>query len=136
MDFYVIETEAEILNGNILKMSKCFNKRRDMEAINYAVKSLRKEARTWFNKGFSDSILNLVLYMQKRQPGIMLLIITVIWVATMKEWIELISLVFHGASRTSLSRSRGRLPVCHLWSIISVRDCIWIEKFSVTCQKC
>jgi RNA-dependent RNA polymerase len=55
MDYYGIETEAEILNGNILKMSKCFNKRRDMEAINYAVKSLRKEARTWFNKDFSDS---------------------------------------------------------------------------------
>ncbi|GLT53985.1 hypothetical protein SLA2020_272190 [Shorea laevis] len=55
MDFYGIETEAEILNGNILKMSKCFSKRRDMEAIDYAVKSLRKEAGTWFNKGFSDS---------------------------------------------------------------------------------
>ncbi|KAE8076377.1 hypothetical protein FH972_015033 [Carpinus fangiana] len=33
MDYYGIETEAEILNGN----------------------SLRNEARSWFNKGFSDS---------------------------------------------------------------------------------
>jgi len=55
MDYYGIETEAEILNGKILKMSKCFNKRRDMEEVNYAVKSLRMEARTRFNKGFSDS---------------------------------------------------------------------------------
>ncbi|XP_059448412.1 probable RNA-dependent RNA polymerase 1 isoform X2 [Corylus avellana] len=55
MDYYGIETEAEILNGNILKMSKFFNKRKDMEAINYAVKALRKEARTWFNNGFSDT---------------------------------------------------------------------------------
>jgi RNA-dependent RNA polymerase len=55
MGYYGIETEAEILNGNILKSSSCFNKRRDTEAINYAVKSLRKEARTWFNKGLIDS---------------------------------------------------------------------------------
>jgi RNA-dependent RNA polymerase len=55
MDYYGIKTEAEILNGNILKSSNCFNKRRDKEAINFAVKSLRKEARTWFNKGLIDS---------------------------------------------------------------------------------
>ncbi|XP_059446203.1 probable RNA-dependent RNA polymerase 1 [Corylus avellana] len=57
MDYYGIETEAEILNGNVLKKSKYFNKKRDMdvEAITHAVKSLIKEARSWFNKGFSDS---------------------------------------------------------------------------------
>jgi RNA-dependent RNA polymerase len=55
MEYYGIETEAKILNGNILKMSKKFNKTRDMEAMNYAVKSIRKEARTWFNKGLIDS---------------------------------------------------------------------------------
>ena len=57
MDYYGIETEAEILNGNVLKKSKYFNKKRDMDvdAIDYAVKSLRNEARSWFNKGFCDS---------------------------------------------------------------------------------
>lgn len=49
MDYYGIKTEAEILGGNITKMSKSFTKKRDADAINMAVKSLRKEARTWFN---------------------------------------------------------------------------------------
>ena len=61
MDYYGIETEAEILSGNILKTSKLFNRRRDLEAITYAVMALRKEARTWFNKGSeSDSDTNIV----------------------------------------------------------------------------
>jgi RNA-dependent RNA polymerase len=55
MKYYGIEAETEILNGNIFKMSKFLNKKRDMKAMNYAVKSIRKEARTWFNKGLSDS---------------------------------------------------------------------------------
>lgn len=50
MDYYGIKTEAEILSGNIMKMSKSFNKRRDSDAINIAVRSLRKEARSWFNE--------------------------------------------------------------------------------------
>ncbi|KAJ1425328.1 RNA-dependent RNA polymerase, eukaryotic-type [Sesbania bispinosa] len=37
MDYYGIKTEAEILSGNIMKMSKSFTKRRDAEAINMAV---------------------------------------------------------------------------------------------------
>jgi hypothetical protein len=37
-----------------------------------------------------------------------------IGVAAMKEWIELISLVFHGAYGTSLSRSRRRLYASRL----------------------
>ena len=49
MYYYGIETEAEILSGNIMKMSKSFTKRRDADSINMAVRSLRKEARTWFN---------------------------------------------------------------------------------------
>ncbi|KAK7407698.1 hypothetical protein VNO78_09717 [Psophocarpus tetragonolobus] len=53
MDYYGIKTEAEILSGNIMKMSKSFNKRRDAEAINMAVRSLRKEARAWFNQSSS-----------------------------------------------------------------------------------
>ncbi|GMY18195.1 probable RNA-dependent RNA polymerase 1 [Fagus crenata] len=61
MDYYGIETEAEILSGNILKTSKLFDRRRDLEAINYAVMALRKEARTWFNKGSeSDSDTDIV----------------------------------------------------------------------------
>ncbi|XP_062113341.1 RNA-dependent RNA polymerase 1-like [Humulus lupulus] len=50
LDYYGIRTEAEILSGSILKMSKSFTKRRDAESINMAVRSLRKEARTWFNE--------------------------------------------------------------------------------------
>ncbi|CAJ1932682.1 unnamed protein product [Sphenostylis stenocarpa] len=49
MDYYGIETEAEIISGNVLKMSKSFNERKDLEGINNAVMSLRKEARSWFN---------------------------------------------------------------------------------------
>ncbi|KAG7974419.1 hypothetical protein I3843_06G048900 [Carya illinoinensis] len=51
MDYYGIKTEAEILSGNILKMSKHFDGKIDLDAIKYAVKLLRMEARTWFNEG-------------------------------------------------------------------------------------
>ncbi|XVF03028.1 hypothetical protein REPUB_Repub04eG0225200 [Reevesia pubescens] len=50
MDYYGIKTEAEILSGGIMKMSRSFTKRRDAEAIDMAVRSLRKEARSWFNE--------------------------------------------------------------------------------------
>ncbi|XP_050222842.1 probable RNA-dependent RNA polymerase 1 [Mercurialis annua] len=50
MDCYGIKTEAEIISGNIMKMSKAFNKRRDPDAIGMAIKSLRKEARSLFNE--------------------------------------------------------------------------------------
>ena len=61
MDYYGIETEAEILSGHILKMSKSFEKRRDMEQINYSVMALRKEAKNWVNKGSeSDSDTDIV----------------------------------------------------------------------------
>ncbi|KAK3222191.1 hypothetical protein Dsin_009216 [Dipteronia sinensis] len=55
MDYYGIKTEAEILSGGIMKMSKSFTKRRDAEAIGMAVKSLRKEARGLFNEKGSVS---------------------------------------------------------------------------------
>lgn len=55
MDYYGIRTEAEILSGGILKMSKSFTKRRDAEAIGMAVRALRKEARAWFNEKGSGS---------------------------------------------------------------------------------
>ncbi|KAA8529775.1 hypothetical protein F0562_034125 [Nyssa sinensis] len=55
MDYYGIKTEAELLGGSIMKMSKSFDRRRDAEAIGLAVRSLRKQARTWFNKKGSES---------------------------------------------------------------------------------
>ncbi|KAB2604344.1 RNA-dependent RNA polymerase 1 [Pyrus ussuriensis x Pyrus communis] len=50
MDYYGIKTEAEILGGSVMRMSKSFTKRRDADSINMAVRSLRKEARAWFNE--------------------------------------------------------------------------------------
>ena len=55
MDYYGIKTEADILSGNITSVSKFFDRRKDLESINYAVRSLIKEARTWFNATRSDS---------------------------------------------------------------------------------
>ncbi|KAM7488845.1 hypothetical protein LguiB_026329 [Lonicera macranthoides] len=49
MDYYGIKTEAEILSGNIMKMSKPFDRRNDAEEVGHAVRSLKKEVRTWFN---------------------------------------------------------------------------------------
>ncbi|KAL2927978.1 RNA-dependent RNA polymerase 1 [Bienertia sinuspersici] len=54
MDYYGITTEAEIMSGNIMRMSKSFDKRNDAEAITMAVRSLRKEARAWFKERESD----------------------------------------------------------------------------------
>lgn len=50
MDYYGIKSEAEILSGNIVKMSRSFNKRKDADSINVAVRALRKEARNWINE--------------------------------------------------------------------------------------
>ncbi|KAM7488846.1 hypothetical protein LguiB_026330 [Lonicera macranthoides] len=49
MDYYGIKTEAEILSGSIMKMSKSFDRRNEAEEVGHAVRSLRKEVRTWFN---------------------------------------------------------------------------------------
>ncbi|XP_041013861.1 probable RNA-dependent RNA polymerase 1 [Juglans microcarpa x Juglans regia] len=54
MEYYGIQTEAEILSGNVLKMSKHFDRKRDFYAIKYAIKSLRMEARNQFNE-WSDA---------------------------------------------------------------------------------
>ncbi|XP_022882125.1 probable RNA-dependent RNA polymerase 1 [Olea europaea var. sylvestris] len=51
MEYYGIKTEAEILSGGIMKMSKTFDRRRDADAIGAAVRSLRSEARKMFKKG-------------------------------------------------------------------------------------
>ncbi|KAL9432996.1 hypothetical protein AB3S75_027910 [Citrus x aurantiifolia] len=55
MDYYGIKTEAEILSRCIMEMAKPFDKKRDLEAITFAVRSLRKEARAWFKKKKNDS---------------------------------------------------------------------------------
>ncbi|XP_010527810.1 PREDICTED: RNA-dependent RNA polymerase 1 [Tarenaya hassleriana] len=49
MDYYGIQTEAEILSGSIMRMSKSFTRKRDADSIRMAVRALRKEARSWFN---------------------------------------------------------------------------------------
>ncbi|KAI3847707.1 hypothetical protein MKX03_028792, partial [Papaver bracteatum] len=56
--YYGIKSEAEIFGGGILKMSKSFNMRKDAEAISLEFRSLRNEARTWFdeNTGTSSAI--------------------------------------------------------------------------------
>ncbi|GJY24251.1 probable RNA-dependent RNA polymerase 1 [Tanacetum coccineum] len=54
MDYYGIKTEAELLSGSIMKMSRSFDRRNDAEAVGLAVKSLRKEARNWFKKDRGD----------------------------------------------------------------------------------
>ncbi|XP_042480250.1 probable RNA-dependent RNA polymerase 1 [Macadamia integrifolia] len=51
MDYYGIKTEAEILSGSITKMAKPFMKKWDAEPIRLAVKSLKEEARRWFDEG-------------------------------------------------------------------------------------
>ncbi|KAF8021157.1 hypothetical protein BT93_G1553 [Corymbia citriodora subsp. variegata] len=55
MEYYGINTEAELLSGYIMKMSKSFTHRRDADSITRAVKCLRKEARNWFNDKGSGS---------------------------------------------------------------------------------
>ncbi|KAL7000847.1 multidrug resistance protein [Sarracenia purpurea var. burkii] len=55
MDYYGIKTEAEILSGSIMKMSRSFDRRKDADDVGLAVRSLRKEARAWFNKQGSAS---------------------------------------------------------------------------------
>ncbi|XP_062222084.1 probable RNA-dependent RNA polymerase 1 [Phragmites australis] len=54
MDHYGIKSEAEIISGCILKMAKNFTKSSDAEAIRMAVRSLRKEARSWFSEMSAD----------------------------------------------------------------------------------
>ncbi|KAL6003381.1 multidrug resistance protein [Asimina triloba] len=63
MDHYGIKTEAEIVSGSIMNMSKAFTKNKDKaftknkeaEKIALAVKSLRKEARGWFEEKGSET---------------------------------------------------------------------------------
>jgi RNA-dependent RNA polymerase len=50
MDHYGIKSEAEIISGCILKMARNFSKSSDADAIRMAVRSLKKEAVSWFNE--------------------------------------------------------------------------------------
>ncbi|XVF85599.1 hypothetical protein PTKIN_Ptkin17bG0129900 [Pterospermum kingtungense] len=54
MRYYGVKTEAEMITGCITKMSKPFDRRRDLETVVLAVKSLRKEAKGWFNEKPKD----------------------------------------------------------------------------------
>ncbi|RWR79567.1 RNA-dependent RNA polymerase 1 isoform X2 [Cinnamomum micranthum f. kanehirae] len=48
MEYYGIETEAEIVSGNLLQMTKSYTKKKDGETIALAMKTLTKEVRKWF----------------------------------------------------------------------------------------
>ncbi|TXG71399.1 hypothetical protein EZV62_006334 [Acer yangbiense] len=54
MDHYGINTEAEIISGCIMKMARFFDRKRDTDEISSVVRSLRKEAKAWFNQTESD----------------------------------------------------------------------------------
>ncbi|XP_026436670.1 probable RNA-dependent RNA polymerase 1 [Papaver somniferum] len=56
--YYGIQSEAEIFGGGILKMSKSFNMRKDAEAISLEFRSLRNEARTWFDENSGTISVN------------------------------------------------------------------------------
>ncbi|XP_068657810.1 probable RNA-dependent RNA polymerase 1 [Aristolochia californica] len=50
MDHYGIKTEAEIISGNILSLSRSFMRNKDADAVGQAVRSLKKKARRWFDE--------------------------------------------------------------------------------------
>ncbi|XVE91797.1 hypothetical protein REPUB_Repub01dG0042500 [Reevesia pubescens] len=56
MRYYGVKTEAEMISGCIMKMSKSFDRRKDLETIVLGVKSLRREAKGWFNEKRSDEL--------------------------------------------------------------------------------
>ncbi|TYH01153.1 hypothetical protein ES288_A09G034100v1 [Gossypium darwinii] len=56
MEFEGFLAYAEIICGCILKLAKSFNRKVDLEAVNLAVRSLRREAKSWFNEKASPSV--------------------------------------------------------------------------------
>ncbi|KAF8775933.1 hypothetical protein HU200_004068 [Digitaria exilis] len=54
MDHYSIKSEAEKISGCILKMARRFTKSCDADSIRMAVRSLRKEAMSWFSEMCMD----------------------------------------------------------------------------------
>lgn len=55
MRHYGIKTEAEIISGSILELTNYSSKKKNTEAIALAVKSLRKDARHWFEDKGTDN---------------------------------------------------------------------------------
>lgn len=106
MRYYGVRTEAEMISGCITKMSKSFDRRRDLETVVLAVKSLRKEAKGWFNEKPTNELLgsNVQNLLAKASA----------WyhvtyrVSTMRPQIKSISLASHGLFMTSFSKLRGR----------------------------
>ncbi|KAF7132752.1 hypothetical protein RHSIM_Rhsim09G0088800 [Rhododendron simsii] len=49
MDYYEINTEAELLSGSIMKMTSSFERNKDAEDVGLAVRALRMEAKAWFD---------------------------------------------------------------------------------------
>ncbi|XP_058184040.1 probable RNA-dependent RNA polymerase 1 [Rhododendron vialii] len=49
MDYYEINTEAELLSSSIMRMTSSSERNKDAEDVGLAVKALRMEARTWFD---------------------------------------------------------------------------------------
>ncbi|KAK4779449.1 hypothetical protein SAY87_015555 [Trapa incisa] len=58
MDYYGIKTEAEILMGCALTKSRSFDKRRDLEGMGFAARSLRQQARLWFFDDMGNSTVS------------------------------------------------------------------------------
>ncbi|KAG5236651.1 RNA-dependent RNA polymerase [Salix suchowensis] len=50
LDYYGIKTEAEIIGGFVMRTGKSFDKKRDLDSINFSVKFLKKQARAWFDE--------------------------------------------------------------------------------------
>ncbi|KAL4351449.1 hypothetical protein GQ457_06G000350 [Hibiscus cannabinus] len=51
-----VKTEAEIISGCVLKLSKYSDRKIDLDNINFAVKSLRLEAKSWFTEKVSPRV--------------------------------------------------------------------------------
>ncbi|VFQ91433.1 unnamed protein product [Cuscuta campestris] len=51
MESYGINSEAEMLCGGVIKPSKVFDHKKDPSAVHFALKALKKEARSWFMQG-------------------------------------------------------------------------------------
>ncbi|KAF9673790.1 hypothetical protein SADUNF_Sadunf10G0060500 [Salix dunnii] len=49
LDYFGIKTEAEIIGGFVMRTGKSFDKKRDLDSINFSVRFLRKQARAWFD---------------------------------------------------------------------------------------
>ncbi|KAG2701592.1 hypothetical protein I3760_06G053000 [Carya illinoinensis] len=58
MDYYGIKTEAEIFSGNFWKIPNHLDRKGLIDAIKYAMYSLKMEARSWFNKGDDSDTYN------------------------------------------------------------------------------